>query len=648
MIHRFGLHLVIALALCACFAARGDQALTPAEQQARELGAQGNAAATDAATEPDTSQYPWYQGTDVPETGYYDDGTAIEQEAQAAAATDPVGQYVQESAVQRPSFAFGDDEPMFQHEDQANASANALTETYAGCQVLSVDEPGTYTEASCAAGTLDPAPTCTDTLSCACDPQCDAAVALDGVQSDMPFDYTMPGLTLGQVGGNYWSGDCTVFDRSFVFTLGSAAQVKEFMLSETHWDDWQLIEINGTVVSNLPMGGDRLEVVDGRVWYSESGSASCSERRTQSATPNQDVRSLLHDGVNTIHLRTVVVDKGESWARFRLSGWCDCADTWTRSCSDDVESRESCQLIDTVCIEGANETRIVDGIPVTRDCWVTQERYACDDPMEPEDAACDALRADGCEQMDASCTATDESGLCTQWRYDFRCPTGEPATTAVTVCGSDLYCPGGACVSDVPAIESAAEDLPYAATMLAAAQTTADDFDADTLSLFKGEGMKCSKDDFGYADCCADDGWGQDIGLAQCSADEQTLGLAKQAGMTHYVGSYSTGLFNTTTKKSYCVYGSLLSRIINEAGHEQFDIDWGSAREPNCRALTTEEVEALDWSIIDFSEFYATASANADAAMQDMETSEEIEQRLESELQRMIESGSPNGDGGGG
>jgi len=203
-------------------------------------------------------------------------------------------------------------------------------------------------------------------------------------------------------------------------------------------------------------------------------------------------------------------------------------------------------------------------------------------------------------------------------------------------------------VSDVPVVESAEEDLPYAATMLTAAQTSADDFDETTLTLFKGEGQKCSKDDFGYSDCCADDGWGQDAGLAQCSAEEQELGLAKQAGMTHYVGSYSTGLFDTTTKKSYCVYTSMLSRIINEAGHEQLGIDWGSAEDPNCRALTTEEVEALDWSIIDFSDFYATATANADAAMQNMESSQEIEQRLEDDLERMIESDTPAaGDGGG-
>lgn len=641
--------LAAAFLSACCLVASGDEPLTPAEQQARELGAKGNESANAAATEPNTNQYPWYQGTEVPETQYYDDGFAIEEEARGAAETDPVGQYVQKSAVQRPSFLFDADEPLLQRERDANASGSALIATYSDCQALAVDKPmDGYTAASCMATAPDPTPTCSNTLNCSCNPGCDAAVVLNDIVSDMPFDYSMPNLTLGQAGNNYWRGGCTVFDRTAKFTIEDVDKVKEFLLAETHWDDWQLIEINSSVVSNLPLGGDRLEVVDGRVRYGENGYASCSERRTQSAIPNLDLKSYLKDGVNEIHMRAVVVDQGESWMRFRLTGWCDCADTWTKTCASDMESRESCQVVETVCIEGENETRIVNGVPVTRACWVTEERYLCDNPMEQEETACQALRDNGCQQMDATCVATDADGLCTSWRHDFRCPTGEAASSPVTICGSDLYCPGGQCVSDVPVVESAEDDLPYAATMLAAAQTSADDFDEATLTLFKGDAKECSKDAVGFSNCCADEGWGQDAGLAQCSTEEQELGLAKQAGMTHYVGQYSEGLFDITTKKAYCAYTSMLSRIINEAGHEQLGISWGSAKGPNCRALTTEEVEAIDWSIIDFSEFYATATANADAAMQDMDTSEEIEQRLERSLEQMIESDSPASQGGGG
>jgi hypothetical protein len=214
--------------------------------------------------------------------------------------------------------------------------------------------------------------------------------------------------------------------------------------------------------------------------------------------------------------------------------------------------------------------------------------------------------------------------------------------------GVQPYCPGGGCVADVPVVESAEGDFAYAATALTAAQTAADELDEATMTMFKGRAMKCSQDDFGFADCCADDGWGQDAGLAQCSAEEQALGLAKQGGMTHYVGRYETGVFDTTTKKSYCVYTSMLSRIIAEAGHAQLGIGWGSARRPDCRALTPAEVQAIDWSNIDFSEFYATAQSNADAAMQDMETRAQIEQRVQRRLDQMTGSSTPANAGGGG
>ena len=52
-----------------------------------------------------------------------------------------------------------------------------------------------------------------------------------------------------------------------------------------------------------------------------------------------------------------------------------------------------------------------------------------------------------------------------------------------------------------------------------------EDFDADNLSVFKGQGQSCDKTVAGFNNCCTDDGWGQDISLASCSPDEKALAI---------------------------------------------------------------------------------------------------------------------------
>jgi hypothetical protein len=126
--------------------------------------------------------------------------------------------------------------------------------------------------------------------------------------------------------------------------------------------------------------------------------------------------------------------------------------------------------------------------------------------------------------------------------------------------------------------------------------------------IFTGHRQTCRVGGFSYNDCCRDKGWGQDLHLAGCSIGEQQLGLAKQAGMCHAMGTYCDKRVLGVCvrhKQSYCCFNSKLARILQEQGRKQLRKGWGSAKYPNCQGLEPEQLQELDFSQMDMSEFYS-------------------------------------------
>lgn len=324
---------------------------------------------------------------------------------------------------------------------------------------------------------------------------------------------------------------------------------------------------------------------------------------------------------------------------FHVAQYCDCRenDRWVVTSSSGDVSKPSCRIQSSQCVAG-RETRTIDGVPVTRDCWSMKDQYTCTDPEEMEEASCRSLRSSGCEQMSSVCLSQDTQGRCTRYRQDFRCPGTAPSQSSTTLCGTDLYCADGTCVSDVPVRRDASGDFARSASALAAAQNAAHDLDVNNMSMFKGEALRCAETSFGFSNCCNDSGWGNDAGLASCDEEEKQLGIAREAGRTHYVGSHTSGSFVDERKyQTFCTFTSKLSRLVQEQGREQLSIGWGSSKHPDCRPLTTSEVERLDWERMDFHEFYADAEAAAQESMQNRESTEEIRRRLQEHAQRMNE-----------
>jgi conjugal transfer mating pair stabilization protein TraN len=100
--------------------------------------------------------------------------------------------------------------------------------------------------------------------------------------------------------------------------------------------------------------------------------------------------------------------------------------------------------------------------------------------------------------------------------------------------------------------------------------------------------------------------------LLSCDQSEQILGMKRGQNLCHFTGSYCSQELNLglakiclETTESYCCFNSRLARIINEQGRGQVGKGWGSGESPDCSGFTPDQMQALDFSKMDLSEFYA-------------------------------------------
>ena len=99
-------------------------------------------------------------------------------------------------------------------------------------------------------------------------------------------------------------------------------------------------------------------------------------------------------------------------------------------------------------------------------------------------------------------------------------------------------------------------------------------------------------------------------GLLSCEDAEQVLAMKRDNRLCHGVGSYCSmrlPIIRTCieTTETYCCFNSRLSRIINEQGRAQLGRGWGGAQGPDCSGFALTQLQALDFSRMDLSEFYA-------------------------------------------
>ncbi|CND01027.1 conjugal transfer mating pair stabilization protein TraN [Yersinia intermedia] len=284
---------------------------------------------------------------------------------------------------------------------------------------------------------------------------------------------------------------------------------------------------------------------------------------------------------------------------------------WSESCPF---SKSEGAMTGSVCTEpGETRTVVVEGKPysIYQACWKWQDTYLTQ--TESEGTCGEYMRDSACTVSSSAC-ADSLDGFCVSQKVTYSCERKKAGNGKI--CGGEFFCTDGSCAQ---AQTGTSNMFGQAVSVLAAVAAAGEDvaeLNGENIRAFTGEGKSCKKFAAGFNNCCKDSGWGQDIGLSSCSSDEKALGKAKDKLLTVYVGEYcSKKVLGVCLekKRGYCVFESKLARIVQEQGRrDQQGVGFGSGSSPECRGITVDELQKLDFGVMDFSDFYSDLDAGSD------------------------------------
>ncbi len=104
------------------------------------------------------------------------------------------------------------------------------------------------------------------------------------------------------------------------------------------------------------------------------------------------------------------------------------------------------------------------------------------------------------------------------------------------------------------------------------------------------------------------------VAALQCDQQDKQLAIRKGAGLCVVLGTWcAQTLLGSCVKKKQgaCCFNSKLARIINVQGRPQLGKSFGTPKNPQCKGFTTAELQRLDFSRMDFTEFYSDIHASA-------------------------------------
>ena len=136
-----------------------------------------------------------------------------------------------------------------------------------------------------------------------------------------------------------------------------------------------------------------------------------------------------------------------------------------------------------------------------------------------------------------------------------------------------------------------------------AAEVAANQVHAQQAAIFRGAYQECEKYPLGFRDCCTDSGsldW-----VIHCPWQLQQLQKAKLEHRAVYLGHYKPHRFSAT-HYGYCIFPTKLAGIVQIQGrYTQLGIGFGSIWHPDCRGVTPEELERINFKALDLSEMVA-------------------------------------------
>lgn len=284
---------------------------------------------------------------------------------------------------------------------------------------------------------------------------------------------------------------------------------------------------------------------------------------------------------------------------------------WSESCPF---SKSEGAMTGSQCVEpGGTRSVVVEGktYSIHQDCWKWQDTYLIQ--TETEGTCGEYMKDSACTVTRSQCADTVD-GFCVSQQVTYSCERKK--TGNGQICGGEFFCTDGSCAQGQTGTSNMFGQAVSALAAVAAAGEDVAELNGENVRAFTGEAKSCKKMVAGFNNCCKDSGWGQDVGLSSCSSDEKALGKAKEKKLTVYVGEYCSKKVLAVClekKRGYCQFDSKLARIVQEQGRrDQLGVGFGSGKSPDCRGITVDELQRLDFGGMNFSDFYSDLDAGSE------------------------------------
>lgn len=355
---------------------------------------------------------------------------------------------------------------------------------------------------------------------------------------------------------------------------------------------YMTISVLGTAITWHQKGGET------NVSFKASPSTLTAGVPFTSAHPrkvNDGSGSLTFKKHTPLTLQLVVKVKTETWQP---------EVTWSEACPFD-KSEEV--LMSSVCTEpGGYKTVAMGGkeYQVYSECWKYKDIYVSQDA---DNGTCGEYMNNSACTVNGTTCLESLAGVCLSEAATFSCESKVSGTGMM--CGGEFFCTDGNCAQGETGTNNMfAKAVSTLAAVAAAGEDIAEFNEAD-VRAFTGTSQSCRKAMAGFSNCCKDSGWGNEVGLASCSSEEKALGKAKEKKLTVKIGTYcahkALGVC-LEKKERYCLFDSKLAQIVQDQGRRgQLGISFGKASSPDCRGITIDELQSIDFDTLNFASFYS-------------------------------------------
>jgi len=283
---------------------------------------------------------------------------------------------------------------------------------------------------------------------------------------------------------------------------------------------------------------------------------------------------------------------------------------WVSECHalEARKNKNECKIIKEECLD--REPRIINGETITRPCWKYQYTYECRYPVQ---VSCEPLLKQGCSPLNSKCIFSikdKDEDRCYIWEQKYQCQIIEQ-NLQISTKYVRPFCLEGECFNTDYAPN---DEMLAAVAQLDLFAQMQRDARSGLNNIFKGGAQGCNRMCLSIKNCCKISGWGLDLGLAGCSAEEKQLAENRQKGLCVEVGEYCAEKIPITgiclrKKTNFCCFYSKLTKAIQEQGRSQLSLNFGDAENPNCRGLTPEELTRIDFSRLNLSEAFSDLQA---------------------------------------